>query len=78
MDHQLSHIRTSLTFLSLKSHTFDGATNLFPDGVGVAPLALPASLPETALEHPGVGLEVMMANLKVPEAWEHLYKNKSL
>lgn len=47
--------------------------DLFPDGVGVAPLALPAPPPEATLEHPGVGLEVVVADLKVAETREGLF-----
>ena len=42
--------------------------DLFPDGVGVAPLALPAPPPEATLEHPGVGLEVVVANFEVTKS----------
>ena len=43
---------------------------LFPDGVGVAPLAFPAPFPEAGLHHPGRSLEVVVDHLKVPERWE--------
>ena len=38
--------------------------HLLPDGVGVAPLALAATLPEPGLEHAGRRLEVVVANLE--------------
>ena len=41
---------------------------LLPDGVHVAPLALPAALPQPALQHRGVGLEVVVANFEVTKS----------
>ena len=44
--------------------------HLFPDGVDVGPLAHPAPLPQPALHGPAGCLEVVVQNLKVPEAGE--------
>jgi hypothetical protein len=45
---------------------------LFSDGVGVAPLSFSASLSQTTLQHPRIGLKVMMANFEVAKSWENL------
>jgi hypothetical protein len=47
-------------------------TDLLPDGVRVAPLSLPAAPPQPALQHPRVGLQVVVAHLEVTETREGL------
>ncbi len=45
---------------------------LFSDGVGVTPFAFPASLSQTTLQHPRVGLKVVMTDFKIPKSWKNL------
>lgn len=42
----------------------DLASDLLPDGMGVAPATVTASLSKTRLQHPGCSLQIIMADLE--------------